>query len=59
MCSAYKEYQSHMLAGEDGRPDWFARKACNYLTATVEVKKIVNQIFKLLVIFNDRTAMAS
>merc|ERR1719334_792355 len=25
-----------MLAGEDGRPDWFARKACNYLTATVE-----------------------
>merc|ERR1712240_963193 len=34
--NAYKEYQSHMLAGEDGRPDWFARKACNYLTATVE-----------------------
>merc|ERR1719228_1686750 len=25
-----------MLAGEDDRPDWFARKACNYLTATVE-----------------------
>merc|ERR1719347_1321578 len=25
-----------MLEGEDGRPDWFARKACNYLTASVE-----------------------
>merc|ERR1719481_2168976 len=25
-----------MAAGEDGRPDWFARKNCNYLTATVE-----------------------
>merc|ERR1719347_1533815 len=25
-----------MMAGEDGRPDWFARKACNYLIATVE-----------------------
>merc|ERR1719290_968572 len=25
-----------MSKGEDGRPDYFARKACNYLTATVE-----------------------
>merc|ERR1719392_527580 len=25
-----------MAAGEDGRPDWFARKNCNYLTATIE-----------------------
>merc|ERR1712142_1315494 len=34
--NAYKEYQSDFAAGEDGRPDWFARKACNYLTASVE-----------------------
>merc|ERR1712042_421797 len=34
--NAYKEYQNDFLAGEDGRPDWFARKACNYLTASVE-----------------------
>merc|ERR1712142_1182531 len=32
----YTEYQSAMVDGDDGRPDWFARKACNYLTATVE-----------------------
>merc|ERR1719450_1972249 len=25
-----------MTEGDDGRPDWFARKACNYLTASVE-----------------------
>merc|ERR1719481_1180630 len=25
-----------MTAGDDGRPDWFARKNCNYLTATIE-----------------------
>merc|ERR1719357_1218372 len=23
-------------AGDDGRPDWMARKACNYITATIE-----------------------
>merc|ERR1712098_769005 len=34
--NAYTEYQSAMVEGEDGRPDWFARKNCNYLTATVE-----------------------
>merc|ERR1712042_165911 len=34
--NAYKEYQSDFAAGEDGRPDWFARKACNYLTASIE-----------------------
>merc|ERR1712042_33121 len=34
--NAYKEYQNDFLAGEDGRPDWFARKACNYLTASIE-----------------------
>merc|ERR1711872_651330 len=34
--NAYTEYQSAMVDGDDGRPDWFARKACNYLTASVE-----------------------
>merc|ERR1712142_1025458 len=34
--NAYKEYQNDFLAGEDGRPEWFARKACNYLTASIE-----------------------
>jgi len=33
--NAYQDYQSDMMAGEDGRPDWFARKACNYITATI------------------------
>ena len=31
-----------MTAGEDGRPDWMARKSCNYITATIEVKYILS-----------------
>merc|ERR1712212_1139899 len=33
---AYKEYKTAISAGEDGRPDWMARKSCNYITATIE-----------------------
>merc|ERR1712179_202739 len=25
-----------LIAGDDGRRDWMARKACNYITATIE-----------------------
>jgi len=34
--SAYEEFTRAMTAGEDGRPDWMARKSCNYITATIE-----------------------
>merc|ERR1719431_577812 len=34
---AYKNYQGEFLAGDDRKkPDWMARKSCNYLTETVE-----------------------
>merc|ERR1712179_641766 len=33
---AYQEYMTAFVAGDDGRPDWMARKACNYITATIE-----------------------
>jgi len=33
---AYAEYKKAFDAGDDGRPDWMARKACNYMTAAVE-----------------------
>merc|ERR1711970_313065 len=33
---AYTEYSEAITAGDDGRPDWYARKACNYVTAAVE-----------------------
>ena len=64
MCSAYKDYQSDMMDGDDGRPDWFPRKACNYITATIGVKNLsintdITQYFSLLIFINDRTAMAS
>ena len=36
-CSAYEEYRKAIAAGDDGRPDWMARKSCNYVTAAVEV----------------------
>merc|ERR1739848_214583 len=33
---AHEEYAAAIGAGDDGRPDWFARKACNYITGAVE-----------------------
>jgi len=33
---AYEEYITAVAAGDDGRPDWMARKSCNYITATIE-----------------------
>jgi len=33
---AYQDYRAAMTAGDDGRPDFAARKACNYLQASVE-----------------------
>ena len=37
--SAYEDYKAAFQAGDDGRPDWMARKACNYMTGAVEVLK--------------------
>ena len=34
---AYAEYQAEWAGGEDGRPDWVARKTCNYLTGSIDV----------------------
>merc|ERR1711908_188199 len=33
---AYADYQAAWAAGDDGRPDWVARKTCNYLTGSIE-----------------------
>eukprot|EP00091_Calanus_sinicus_P010705 TRINITY_DN2469_c0_g1_i4.p1 TRINITY_DN2469_c0_g1~~TRINITY_DN2469_c0_g1_i4.p1 ORF type:complete len:177 (+),score=51.30 TRINITY_DN2469_c0_g1_i4:162-692(+) len=33
---AYADYQTDYAKGEDGKPDWAARKSCNYMTAAVE-----------------------
>jgi hypothetical protein len=33
---AYSDYRAAHEAGDDGEPDWVARKSCNYLTAAVE-----------------------
>ena len=45
--SAYEEYKEAFAAGDDGRPDWLARKSCNYMTKTIEVRHngIQRQIF--------------
>merc|ERR1711872_372260 len=34
---AYADYQAEWAAGDDGRPDWVARKTCNYLTSAIDV----------------------
>jgi len=33
---AYAEYDVEYKKGPDGRKDWFARKSCNYMTASVD-----------------------
>merc|ERR1719378_1439054 len=33
---AYEDCKKAFQAGDDGRPDWMARKSCNYMTAAVE-----------------------
>jgi len=33
---AYATYQQAYAAGDDGRPNWMARKSCNYMTSTVD-----------------------
>merc|ERR1711892_1271207 len=33
---AYSDYKKAFEAGDDGKPDWMARKSCNYVTAGVE-----------------------
>merc|ERR1739844_108447 len=34
---AHEEYKTFFEKGDDGRPDWLARKTCNYMTESVEV----------------------
>jgi len=34
---AYRDYQAVWLKGDDGRPDWVARKTCNYITDSIDV----------------------
>merc|ERR1712215_580474 len=33
---AYEDYKRAFKAGNDARPDWMARKSCNYMVASVE-----------------------
>jgi len=33
---AYTNYQTEYKKGDDNKPDWFARKSCNYLTEAVD-----------------------
>ena len=37
MCRAHGSYAEAMKKGDDGRPDFAARKACNYLEDAIEV----------------------
>ena len=37
ICRAHATYAEAMLKGDDGRPDFEARKACNYLEDAIEV----------------------
>ena len=39
---AYADYQAAWAEGDDGRPDWVARKTCNYLTGSIDVRGMLN-----------------
>ena len=44
MVRAYDVYKTAFEAGDDGKPDWMARKACNYMTAAVEVNSFDSSV---------------
>ena len=33
---AYSDYSAAIKKGDDGRPNWEARKSCNFVTAAIE-----------------------
>ena len=35
-----RNLQRKTFLGDDGRPDWVARKTCNYLTGSIEVREL-------------------
>ena len=38
LCRAHETYNAAVEKGDDGRPDFMARKSCNYLDEAIEVK---------------------
>ena len=54
---AYVEYRTAFQAGDDGRPDWMARKACNYMTEAVEV--FIDYVMKATNVLFTRFAVTS
>ena len=41
VCSSYETYKKSVEAGDDGKENFHARKACEYLKMAVEVTKIL------------------
>ena len=37
MCRALRTYEAAKAKGDDGRPDFAARKECNYLVSVLQV----------------------
>jgi len=33
---AYEAYRKSLIIGDDGRPNWMARKTCNYMTSAID-----------------------
>ena len=38
LCRAHETYKAAVEKGDDGRPDFMARKSCNYLDDAIEVE---------------------
>ena len=39
LCRAHETYKAAVVKGDDGRPDFMARKSCNSLDEAIEVKQ--------------------
>ena len=46
-CRAHEIFKEEMEIGEDGRPDFAARKSCNYMESAIQVYDKIGAIYKM------------
>ena len=46
MCRALRTFEAAKAKGDDGKPDFAARKECNYLVSVLQVMQKLKFVFK-------------
>ena len=52
-CRAHEIFKEEMEIGEDGRPDFAARKSCNYMESAIQVYDKIGAIYKMKLWYGD------